>query len=637
MKNKWLSACIFIFGFVYILNIQIGGDGYEYFLTTHAFYSHGSPEIKSDDVLDYINLIPEEGRKPFVSREILIQLNSHIRSDKPTAAVGFYPAIDGQFYAMHFWIYSLLALPFYAVLKFFNINPVWAFGFLNMSFLGGVFYYLKKSFPDYQRQAFSLFFVMGTVFYLRWTGPEVMSASCVFIACIAILRAEIALAICMCGLGASQNPSIIFMMPFSLGYGIFIHRWPQFACFEKTPSRPNWRSGLMALSGIIFGLMSYAFFQWKFDTPSVIAQYGSYPSLISTDRLFSLLFDLNQGMVVGLPGLVCVLVPGFFIADSLQRVRWLMAALLLMIITLVMAVPTLSTGNWNPGGLVMLRYNYWLGMPLLVLLILGLTLIPKARAKFIFGLALVLQGMVFFGQVFEKSNNTQHTPLARWVLKKFPSFYNPEAEIFYERSIGSEKPYTIDLEYLYGPGGHPLKLLRHWSNSFGAQSTLCPVGSLLQGNKLREVGQGWQYLHPPFRCGPVNSDQSLRVWRIRAAQPNEHTILSKGWAVPEQDGVWSDHVQSTLTLKIPAGLKAKRIRFKGQYYGSQRTSTVTLNGRSMGRINLANGEFAIPADLAQKESVQVVLQHPDAVSPKSRGESPDARLLGFYLEAVSVD
>ena len=633
----WLGLGVLVAALISILFIHIDGDGYEYLLTTQAFFAHGSPDIRSSDVMDLINLHPERMQKPFVAPEILVELNKKIQDEKPAAAMGFYPTGQGEFYAMHFWIYSLLAVPFYAVLRFLNLNPIWAFGFLNFAFVGLVYAYLKRSIPEYRNQAILLFFVMGTIFYLRWTGPEVMSASCVFIASIAILRGEIALTFLMSGLGATQNPSIIFMMPLAFGYGVLIYRWPQLACLGKTPARLGCRDYLMAVAGIVLGLMPYAFFQMTFLTPSLIAQYGAYPSLISTDRLFSLFFDFNQGMVIGLPGLVFALIPGFFLADSLHRLRWLIAALMLIVTTVVMAVPTLSTGNWNPGGLVMLRYNYWLGMPLLTLLILGLVLMPKARARLLFCLALLFQGLVFVGQGFEESKNTKHTPLARWVLKYFPSFYNPEAEIFYERSLGREEGYTVDLFYLYESGGRPIKLLRHWSNYSGVKADICPAGSLLKGNDLREVGQGWQYLHPPFRCESVNSNKSFRVWRIRATTPSENSILSSGWSGPEQDGVWSDGVQSMLTLRVPTGIKAKRVRFKGQYYGAQRKSAVILNGRKLGDYNLVDGEVEIPVDLPQKDTVQIILQHPNAVSPKSRGESADSRLLGFYLEAVSID
>jgi hypothetical protein len=31
------------------------------------------------------------------------------------------------------------------------------------------------------------------------------------------------------------------------------------------------------------------------------------------------------------------------------------------------------------------------------------------------------------------------------------------------------------------------------------------------------------------------------------------------------------------------------------------------------------------------------VQHREAVSPKSRGASPDSRLLGFYLKAIAIE
>ena len=588
--------------------------------------------------MDYFEPQPEEKRRPRLSREVLSELVKHLQDSTPVAAVGFFPTVEGDFYAMHFWVYSLLAVPFYVISKLFNLDPILAFGFLNIAFVGFVYAYVKRFIPEYRHQAFLLFLVMGTIFYLRWTGPEVMSASCVFVASIAILRGEIALAILLSGLGATQNPSIAFMMPMAIGYGVLIYRWPQLACLGKTPPRPSRLDYLMVFAGLVLGLMSYAFYQTKFSTPSLIAQYAAHPSLISTDRFFSLFFDLNQGMVIGLPGVIFVLIPGLFLTNSLDRIRWMIAAFLLIGITVVMAVPTLSTGNWNPGGLVMLRYNYWLGMPLLVLLILGLILMPKANAKWIFLLALSFQGLVLVGQGIEKSSYVQHTPLARWVLKNFPSFYNPEAEIFFERSEGRELRYTIDSEYLYESDARPHKLLRHWSNFSGAKNQLCPAGSLLIGNDLREVGEGWQYLHPPFRCEAINNENpSRRIWRIRAAAQAEHSIMTSGWSGPEQEGTWSDQFQSVLTLPVPAGEKARRVRFKGQYYGSQRTSVVTVNGRKLGHYNLSNGEIPIPSDLPQKDFLQIILQHPNATSPKSQGRSEDARPLGFFLEAVSID
>mgnify|MGYP001497360945 CR=1 FL=1 len=119
--------------------------------------------------------------------------------------------------------------------------------------------------------------------------------------------------------------------------------------------------------------------------------------------------------------------------------------------------------------------------------------------------------------------------------------------------------------------------------------------------------------------------------------PKDHSILSSGWSGPEQEGAWSDEIQSVLTLPVPVGEKVRRVRFKGQYYGTQRTSMVTVNGRKLGDYNLANAVVELPVDFAQTGTVQIVLQHPNATSPKSRGRSEDARPLGFFLEAISIE
>lgn len=633
-----ISFLILIVSIVSIFFMRLSGDGYEYFLTTHAFYKHGTPDILVSDVLDYYNNNKMLGqKKASLSDEILGILIQHLKAEKPIAALQFFPTESGEFYAMHFWMYSLLAVPIYSALHVFDFNPVWAFGFLNLAFVGLVFFYLKRLIPEYCNEAFLLFFLMGTVFYIRWTGPEVMGASCVFIACFAILHGKIGLAMLMSGLGATQNPSIILLMPVNFAYGILLYNWPQFIAFGRKPFNPAFKDFLLTLVGVVLALMSYAFFQFKFDTPSLIAQYSAFPSLIGTDRLYSLFFDLNQGMIVGLPGLIGLLVVGVLVNDSRKRIQWGIAAIAMISATILMAVPTLSTGNWNPGGFVMLRYNYWLGMPLLVLLIFGLILMPKKQATIIFTTTIILQGIVFVVQIMDDGTHTKHTPLARWVLKKYPSLYNPEAEIFFERSSGREFHYTIDSTYLYEHENQPKKILYHWSN-YAMKTDFCPEGSLLKGAKFKEVGEGWQYLHPPFRCEVINVLSNYpKVWRVGAASPGSSVILTSGWSIPEEEGVWSDKSQSVLSLPVPVGMKVSRIRLKGRYYSSQRTSSVTVDGRFLGELNLANGIIDIPSDWLQKDVMKIILEHPDATSPKSRGRSEDGRLLGFFLEAVSVE
>ena len=106
----WMGLAFWIVVVASIFTMHLVGDGYEYLLTTHALYSHGSPDVRSSDVEELIRLNPEGLRKPFASREILSALNQKIGADKSVPFLGFYPDESGNFYAMHFFLYSPLTI-----------------------------------------------------------------------------------------------------------------------------------------------------------------------------------------------------------------------------------------------------------------------------------------------------------------------------------------------------------------------------------------------------------------------------------------------------------------------------------------------------------------------------------------------
>mgnify|MGYP004541532967 CR=1 FL=1 len=167
-----------------------------------------------------------------------------------------------------------------------------------------------------------------------------------------------------------------------------------------------------------------------------------------------------------------------------------------------MAVPALSTVNWNSGGVVMTRYSYWLAMPLLALVLLAARLAPpKAGAALLLGGA-ALQALLLCGTglLGERTRYTEHSRPARWVLAHFPASYNPEAEIFHARSQHAVTlPLPRDSISVFMADGRPTKIMRHQSNR-NAPPGLCPAGSALQGHDVRRVTREWEYLHAPFTC-----------------------------------------------------------------------------------------------------------------------------------------
>jgi len=637
---SWFGALLLVLTALVLGKTKLDGDGYEYLLMTHALTNHGSVEIRPSDVEHFLKLSEQESARLAIPRHIFQALRQQLDQAKPSPVVVFFPNAEGKIYGIHYWLYSLLALPFYWSMVILGGNPVWAFSLLNLAFAVIAMLYLRRALPTQWLITCVLFLLTGVTFYLPWTGPELMSASMLLLGCTAAFRGQLGASLLAIGVAASQNPSIIFMMPVALAYRIMLAKWPALSWPGARLDNLRWAEGFMAAGGILFALFPYAYFQFTFDTPSLTAKVATDPNLIGAGRLFSLFFDLNQGMVAGVPGLLTTVILALPISFYLapQKRLWAIPPLLTGAAVLLMAVPTLAPHNWNHGAKVMLRYAVWLAMPLLALLFYWMSAMPRHWVNRLAILAVSLQAFVILenGLFGEWSHYLRHNDHARWLLTHYPSLYNPEAEIFFERSSGQERRLTLDTTILYRDREQPRKLLRQWPNP-EASGGLCAPDQILEGSKPRYVQGGWQYLHPPFDCLPRQAGDRLGVWRISAKQPVTQKLLAEGWSSLEAGGVWTDGIHSILKLPVPSGKRPQRLRLLGHYYVHVRSSRVIINGLSLGTFRLAEGLVDLPSNLPRGGTLTVELQHPEAVSPKSPGESPDSRLRGFYLKAIAIE
>lgn len=491
-----------------LVKSSLTGDGYEYLLTMHALAAHASPDITLADVAQ---LKRHAGGVPFYGQtlgDLLPLIDAHLRA--PETGTGHTPTYTimpngaGRFYGIHFSLYPLLAVPFHAVLTLFGLLPHYAFTLLNLAFCLGACLYLRRAFPRQAAPAMLLFLFAGSTYYLNWVGPEAMTASCVLIASVATLRGQAGLAILFAGFAASQNPSLLAMMPAAAVYRFLLVRTPRLQWPDSVPAPLGRRELLLAAAGVLLALAPYAYFEYLFGTPSAIARDFNDPAFVSGARLFSLFFDLDQGMVIGVPGLVLALLLSPFVVPRRQCGPWLAAAALVLGLVLVMALPTLTAINWNSGGVVMTRYSYWLGIPLLALVLLAARLAPPKSGRALLLGAAALQALLFFstGVLGERTIFIEHARPARWMLTHFPEYYNPEAEIFHARN---QKFVTLPLPKndvsVFRADGKPTKVMRHRSNPDGTGG-LCPEGQALQGQHVRYVTREWEYLHAPFACVP---------------------------------------------------------------------------------------------------------------------------------------
>lgn len=613
------------FALLCLAKARLIGDGIEYLAMAQGFAAHGSPELRQSGI-DALRAMPSEAlargkADPAILEQALAQAGR-----EGVIVHGFARAMDGSVHAIHFWMYSLLAAPFYALVALLGQNPFVALVLLNLAIVAASAWRFKTWFPQAGLPELGLLALMGPVYYTVWAGPEVMSACCVLLASLAMLRRELPLAVFLAGLGATQNPSIAGLIPAAAGYAL-LYRWrPSYALF---PAAAPARGSMLVLAGIVLVVLPYAWNQALFGMPSMIGHYFTDIGLIGPERLFSFLFDLNQGLVVGFPGLLSCAAIVLLASTPQQRRTWLPHFAIALLLALGMALPALAAVNWNSGAIILPRYVYWTSMPVLAACIAGLLRLDARHRRLALVIAVLLQALAGW-QAYRGGAPAfvTHGRLAAWVLDHAPRHYNPDPEIFLERERRREDFATHDQVALrQGPQG-PTKLMRFWSNT-GDSGGLCAAGTHLAADHVVTLDSGWRYYNAPLRCAPGPAP----VMRIEVG-PATAPVLGTGWSVLQGGTVWNEGPQATLRIALPAGRRARAIGLDGHYHRGVRSSRLTINGIDFGTVTLGQAPLALPATLGAARVLELRIEHTTAPRPASAG---DPRALGFLLRAVQVE
>ncbi len=89
-------------------------------------------------------------------------------------------------------------------------------------------------------------------------------------------------------------------------------------------------------------------------------------------------------------------------------------------------------------------------------------------------------------------------------------------------------------------------------------------------------------------------------------------------------------------LPAPASSGQLRIWFDGSYFGGVSASQLSVNGQTLGPVSLGRAPLVLP-NVPAGQALAIVLSHPKAASPASRGESADTRILAFRLRAIRIE
>lgn len=620
-----------VFALLCLAKARLIGDGLEYLAMAQGFVAHGSPDLRRTDIDAFRAMPPQALARGKLDPDALAAAAQRIEREG-AIVLGFARAQDGSVHAIHFWMYSLLAAPLYALVTLLGKNPFMSLVLLNLVILGATAWRLATWYPQAGLPLLGLAALMGPVYYAVWTGPEVLSACCVLLASLALLRRELPLAVALAGLGATQNPSIAGLILAAPAYALLYRCFPSAGLPASMPQGPRpVRGALLATAGIVLAVLPYLHNQALFGMPSIISRYFTDLGLVGPERLHSFLFDLNQGLLAGFPGLLSCMAFMLLAVAPERRRTWLLHLAIALLLMLGMALPALAATNWNSGAIVVARYAYWTAMPVLAVCLAGLAQLDvRERTRWLaLGAAVLLQALATWNALPAKGSVfTMHGRLARWVLDHAPRGYHPDPEIFLERERRREDWLRQGQDQVvvhHGPSG-PTKLMRFWSNSAGSGG-LCPSGTHLAADSVVTLDSGWRYYDAPLRCAPG----AAPVLRIGAAMP---AILGEGWSAVQGSAVWNDGPRATLRIALPPGRKARSIGLDGYYHHGLRSSRIGINGIDLGATALGRAPLALPASLAAARALEITIVHTATPGPAS---SSDTRALGFLLQAVQVE
>ena len=599
------------------------GDAAEYTALTIAVAEHGSPDIRPSDMALAKRLVPE-----FAWFHESIEKHWTEGAHLPP---GFLEGQDKKVHAIHHFGYSAIAAIPFKLLQMVGLNPMKCFLWVDWFCLLILLLAAHTYFGSTKRAVgAALIFLMGVgIPYWNWASPEFFSAALSLAALMLMANSAYIVAGLLVGMASMQNPPILGL----LGMGPMIVMAERLAtqgraavslAAIRAQARPV---ALAFLLGCALALVPVYFSMQHFGTWNVIATGATDPRMVSLSRFVSYYLDLNQGVIVAIPGVWLIA------AWLLVRDRRLLPVLVPTLLCAVMlAVPALSTQNWNAGSAGMMRYITWGSAPVLYLLFACL----RQRAKWGAGVAIVFFLVQFACLAHSRQYvHTEFSPVARWFLVHAPQYYNPEPEIFVDRSTHAEPILDFDTVYRAQLGAIPKTL--YYAGSEKGIATLCPDGGRPGAASIVQASyDGWTYLNGELECDSTRP--YVERFDMVRFQQQDAALLRDGWSrfeigAPTESGVWSVGDTSRLTIRAAiAKVDAEAITIRGVYRIGNTGTRVSINGKDLGTWHLDRPNRIPLQGVDIGDALHIQLQHQAPAAPSAQ----DSRKLAFFMKEVSV-
>ena len=391
-------------------------------MMTESFTNHGTPELRVSDIEGYVNYLDKHGFEVFKEDGYTSNIG---KSPNELSLSGYYPSEDGDFYSYHFWVYSLINVPARIILEHLKADIRITFLSTNLLFfiLGIWLISRLKELSISKRIVFSgLLIFQPALWYIDWSHPEAWSGVLCFIGVLYYFTKRKYFALFAISIAATHFQPL-FIPALMILIDIIRERGFRLPVLFKIFICSFW-----VILPPIFYLIHYS-------TPNLIADIGFIDTkYIGLKRLSSFFFDLNQGAILGIPLPLLLLI--VFLVHDLIRKRYYREYNCLIAV-LLMSLFFMQMGNWNHGHAVVNRYVVWNAAILIIAIAWRLSRLKPVYFYSVNILIIATQIPIIFSQQdFNKRfwHANHFNELSKYVMSEYPFLYNPEPDIFLERT-----------------------------------------------------------------------------------------------------------------------------------------------------------------------------------------------------------
>ena len=252
------------------------GDSVEYTVGAVAIATHGTPDIRLEDIARTRVLLGDAFRGPFD------ELERGMRAGEDNLYAAFTRGKHGDVYPVHFFGYSLLAALPYKALELIGAPPFKAFVVVNLAAVFVLGLALRRFFGSATRAwaGLALFMLCGGALYWRWSSPECISAALLLAGLLYFTANAPLRGAMLAGLASWQNPTILFFFGFAplLKLCMDWQRGTGLAANVRLLATGRNIAGLAA--GVAVFTLPIIFNFYQYGVPNIIARKFSDPTLV---------------------------------------------------------------------------------------------------------------------------------------------------------------------------------------------------------------------------------------------------------------------------------------------------------------------------------------------------------------------